>query len=175
MRVTIDIDEEILRILHWMGEGQKASLGKCVSHIVKEVVTRHQQDQDARLAQVVEKKVDAGGLSRKELPEWGKKLVQGQSGLLIESSLIEDIESQWSPLATREGERRIAFLVEELANIEKQPDRYPLAPESVIIGMDVSQAIFADDDSVYRLLFSITGENIRVLQLRHGSRRHVFE
>ncbi len=50
------------------------------------------------------------------------------------------------------------------------PTRYPLAPENAGFSFEVRQLLYGGKPHVYRILFTVEGETVFVLHLRHGRR-----
>jgi plasmid stabilization system protein ParE len=57
-------------------------------------------------------------------------------------------------------------LVNAILSLEKFPNRCPLASESEEIGREIRQLLY----SKYRILFSVTGDVVQVLRVRHTAR-----
>ncbi|MCL1475940.1 type II toxin-antitoxin system RelE/ParE family toxin [Argonema antarcticum] len=57
-------------------------------------------------------------------------------------------------------------LVNAILSLENFPNRCPLASESEEIGREIHQLIY----SRYRILFSVTGDVVQVLRIRHTAR-----
>jgi plasmid stabilization system protein ParE len=58
-----------------------------------------------------------------------------------------------------------------VASLGHQPERCPLAPESLSFGKPIRQLFFgAGNRGTYRLLFVVADESVYVLHIRHGSR-----
>ena len=68
-------------------------------------------------------------------------------------------------------------LVLEIHSLETMPERCPLAPENGRweSELEVRQLLFDRYPSIYRILFTVIDQTVRVLQVRHGSRRYLFE
>ena len=65
----------------------------------------------------------------------------------------------------------------EIRSLSTLPERCPLAPENGRWGseLELRQLLFDRFASTYRVIFTIVGNTVRVLQVRHGSRRYLFE
>ena len=50
------------------------------------------------------------------------------------------------------------------------PSRYPLAPENTGFSFEVRQLLYGRKPHIYRVLFTVQGETVYVLHLRHGRR-----
>lgn len=60
-------------------------------------------------------------------------------------------------------------LLKAFRSLEKNPLRSPLAPESVFFEEEIRQAIYGK----YRILFTLEGETVYVLRVRHGARDYL--
>jgi plasmid stabilization system protein ParE len=67
----------------------------------------------------------------------------------------------------REAARWLDGLERVLLSLRIHPQRCPLAPESSFLGREVRQLLFHR----HRLHFTIERREVRVLHIRHGSRR----
>jgi plasmid stabilization system protein ParE len=59
------------------------------------------------------------------------------------------------------------------ASLAEFPDRCPLAPESARFPFDVRQLFYGRKPQIYRILFTISGDVVNVLHIRHGRRKPV--
>lgn len=57
-------------------------------------------------------------------------------------------------------------LVNAILSLENFPNRCPIASESEEIGREIRQLLY----SRYRILFSVTGDVVQVLRIRHTAR-----
>jgi len=60
-------------------------------------------------------------------------------------------------------------LMKAFRSLEKNPLRCPLAPENAFFEEEVRQLIYGK----YRILFTIEGEKVFVLRVRHGAREYL--
>jgi plasmid stabilization system protein ParE len=60
-------------------------------------------------------------------------------------------------------------LLRAFRSLEKQPLRCPLAPESAFFEEEIRQLIYRK----YRILFTVEGETVFVLRVRHGARKYL--
>ncbi len=60
-------------------------------------------------------------------------------------------------------------LLKAFRSLEKNPLRCPLAPESAFFDEEIRQLIYAR----YRILFTVEGETVFVLRIRHGGREYL--
>jgi plasmid stabilization system protein ParE len=54
-------------------------------------------------------------------------------------------------------------------NLETNPNRYPIADEAVDLGLELRELLYGRRRSVYRILFTIEGETVNVLRIRHAA------
>jgi plasmid stabilization system protein ParE len=64
-------------------------------------------------------------------------------------------------------------LDEAFASLSEFPERCSIAPESSYFPFEVRQLVYGRKPNIYRILFTITGERVVVLHIRHGKRRPV--
>lgn len=69
------------------------------------------------------------------------------------------------------GARWFAALRAAIASLQSLPARCVLAPESRESPVEVRQLIYGRRPHTYRILFSIAGDVVRVLHIRHSRRR----
>jgi plasmid stabilization system protein ParE len=60
-----------------------------------------------------------------------------------------------------------------IASLATFPKRCPLAPETVRFPFEVRQLLYGRKPHVYRILFTIEGDTVIVLHIRHGRRKPV--
>lgn len=61
-------------------------------------------------------------------------------------------------------------LQKAIASLREFPARCPLAPESKDSPFEVRQLLYGSKQHRYRILFTIEGETVTVLHIRHGRR-----
>ena len=62
-------------------------------------------------------------------------------------------------------------LDEAFASLAKFPERCPIAPESARLPFEVRQFLYGRKPHVYRILFTIKGDVVSILHIRHGRRK----
>ena len=60
-------------------------------------------------------------------------------------------------------------LMKAFRSLEKKPLRCPLAPESAFFEEEIRQLIYGK----YRILFTVAGETVFVLRVRHSAQEHL--
>jgi plasmid stabilization system protein ParE len=73
------------------------------------------------------------------------------------------------------GLRWFARLKEAIASLADLPARCRLAPENASVPFEMRQLLYGHRPHIYRILFTIEGEVVYVLRIRHGRRRHLGE
>ena len=68
------------------------------------------------------------------------------------------------------GIRWFLALEDAIASLAVFPERCPAAPENSRFPFEVRQLLFGRKPHVYRILFTIEGESVHVLHIRHGRR-----
>jgi plasmid stabilization system protein ParE len=68
------------------------------------------------------------------------------------------------------GIRWFIALEEAIASLAKFPERCALAPETLRFPFEVRQLLYGRKPHVYRILFTIQGETVNILRIRHGRR-----
>ena len=64
-------------------------------------------------------------------------------------------------------------LREAVASLAHSPTRCALAPENIVFPFEVRQLLYGHKPHVYRVLFTIEGDVVTVLHIRHGRRQPV--
>ena len=64
-------------------------------------------------------------------------------------------------------------LYHELQSLEEMPTRCSRAPESVEVDREIHQLLFGKRRSIYRVLFVVIKDEVRILHVRHGAREHL--
>ena len=80
-----------------------------------------------------------------------------------------DVEEIWAYIAADNPERASQFIHElenQVGPLELFPQRCPLIPENDLLGTEHRHLIFGN----YRTLFRISGKNVYILRILHGSR-----
>jgi plasmid stabilization system protein ParE len=76
-----------------------------------------------------------------------------------------------SQQAEEAGERWFLALREAIASLSNFPARCPVAPENRDSPVEVRQFLYGRKPHVYRILFTVDGDIVQVLHIRHGRRR----
>ena len=68
------------------------------------------------------------------------------------------------------GTRWFKALEDAIASLAEFPRRCALAPESKVFPLEVRHLLYGHTPHVYRILFTIEGDSVFVLHIRHGRR-----
>jgi len=92
----------------------------------------------------------------------------------ITAEAESDAESifEWliSQQAGETGIRWFVALEEAIASLDRFPERCALAPETLRFPFEVRQLLYGRKPHVYRILFTIQGDTVNILHIRHGRR-----
>jgi plasmid stabilization system protein ParE len=92
-----------------------------------------------------------------------------------ESDANAILEWLLSEHAGETGIRWFLALDDAIASLAAFPERCPLAPESARFPFEVRQLLYGRKPHAYRILFTIEGDTVRILHIRHGRRRPLSE
>jgi len=73
------------------------------------------------------------------------------------------------------GIRWFLALEDAIASLANFPERCPLASENARFPFEIRQLLYGSKPHRYRILFTIDGDRVIVLHIRHGRRQHLFE
>ena len=71
--------------------------------------------------------------------------------------------------------RWFAGIIEAINSLEQFPARCPLAPEHGHFPEEIRQLLYGARRDVFRILFTIQGDTVHVLHVRHGAQQHLHE
>ena len=60
-------------------------------------------------------------------------------------------------------------LLTAIRSLRDNPERFPLADEAADLGMELRELLYGRRRSVYRILFTIEGQTVNVLRIRHAA------
>jgi plasmid stabilization system protein ParE len=72
------------------------------------------------------------------------------------------------------GETRLRWfqgLEDAMASLSELPQRCPLAPEDSGLPFEVRHLLYGRKPHVYRVLFTVQGDTVYILHIRHGRRQ----
>lgn len=77
--------------------------------------------------------------------------------------------------APHEAVRWFAGFVEAINSLAQFPARCPLAPENGHFAEEIRQLLYGTRRHVFRILFTIQGDTVQVLHIRHGAQQYLHE
>src|SRR3954452_15976239 len=83
---------------------------------------------------------------------------------------IEEIHDWFVDRSPEWAERWRRGLFKAIQTLKKLPRRCPRVPERESYGGEVRQLLYGKRSSVYRVVFSIEGDLVRILAVIHGAR-----
>ena len=87
---------------------------------------------------------------------------------------LDDIlERLLSQEAGETGLRWFQGLHQAVATLADSPQRCALAPESAVFPFEVRHLLYGRRPHVYRIIFTIEGNTVSVLHVRHGRRQPI--
>ncbi len=87
---------------------------------------------------------------------------------ILQSEEVRERIAERSPAQAARWERRF---FETIESIRKMPRRCPVVPEETErFGEEVRELLCGKRRNIYRILYTIRGDVIRVVAIRHGSR-----
>jgi plasmid stabilization system protein ParE len=93
--------------------------------------------------------------------------------VLITHSAEADLEEAYLWLAERAPQSAVEWyngVLNAFLTLERFPERCPLAPEHRTFKQEIRQLLHGKRHSAYRILFDISGTEVRILHIRHGAR-----
>jgi plasmid stabilization system protein ParE len=88
-----------------------------------------------------------------------------------------DIILTWlTDKAPHRVEKWFSDIKARVETLHQLPNRCHLAPENGLWGSDpIRQLLFTGYPSKYRILFTVAGDEVRILNIRHGARRFLHQ
>jgi plasmid stabilization system protein ParE len=77
--------------------------------------------------------------------------------------------------APQAAARWFAGIVEAINSLEQFPARCPLAPENGHFAEEIRQLLYGARRDVFHILFTIQGDTMHVLHIRHGAQQYLHE
>jgi plasmid stabilization system protein ParE len=96
----------------------------------------------------------------------------------IQPTAAAEIEEAYSWIAGHEPLHALRWLErlhQKVETLTQRPERCPLAGETTAFSVEVRELLFGRRRGVYRILFSISGDTVSILHVRHGARRFLDE
>lgn len=88
-----------------------------------------------------------------------------------ESDAAAILEWLLSQHAGETGLRWFFAMEDAIASLSTLPERCPLAPETGRFPFEVRQLFYGHKPHVYRILFTVEGDTVNVVHIRHGRRK----
>lgn len=98
--------------------------------------------------------------------------------VIVELPAQRDIAEARLWLAEREpdaAERWFNSIYDTIGSLEIFPERCPLAPESKSFSAEIREIFHGRRQHKYRILFTVSENEVHVLHVRHGARRALGE
>lgn len=91
----------------------------------------------------------------------------------------EDLDGNLTWLSTEAPERVEKWFTDlraKIMTLEHMPALCRFAPENGLHGTEpIRQLLFTGYPSKYRILFTVDGDEVRILNIRHGARRYLHQ
>lgn len=94
--------------------------------------------------------------------------------VLVQPLALQDLDEYYQWAAKNAPETAARWLIRfeaELQSLSNNPERFGFAPENGKVSREIRQLLFGKRPNVYRAVFTIDGDTVRVLRIRRGSRR----
>lgn len=94
----------------------------------------------------------------------------------IDPQAVTEIETAFLWLRERAPAEAVEWfnsVHQAIASLQELPERCPLAPENDAFPEEIRQLLYGKRRGAYRILFTVTGDVVRVLRVRHGARLHL--
>ena len=98
--------------------------------------------------------------------------------VIVELPALQDIAEAHLWLAEREpdaADRWFDSIYDTIGSLELFPERCPLAPESKFLNEEIREIFHGRRQHKYRILFTMSENEVHVLHVRHGARRALGE
>jgi plasmid stabilization system protein ParE len=96
--------------------------------------------------------------------------------VIVMPSAQDDLDKAYAWLVLRKPQHASTWyngLLDCLYSLEESPARCPVAPESQDSPDEIRQMLYGDKRHAYRILFSIDGDHVLVLHIRHGAMKNL--
>ena len=98
--------------------------------------------------------------------------------VIILPAAERDIGEAYEWLAEQDNEAAIRWynrLLEVIFSLDTFPERCPLAPESEFLNSEIREIFHGRRQYKYRILFTVSENEVHVLHVRHGARLALCE
>ncbi len=92
----------------------------------------------------------------------------------LQTDAVEDLDAAYQYAASHAPDpaaRWLARFQTALKTLEHNPERCPLAPESLKSSRQLREFSFGKRPFVFRVIFTIDGDNVRILRICRAQRR----
>lgn len=98
--------------------------------------------------------------------------------VLIQPSAEAELDAAYRYRAARAPQaaaRWFAGFVEAINSLAEFPERCPFAPENGHFLEEIRQLLYGTRRDAFRILFTIQGDTVHVLHIRHGAQRYLHQ
>lgn len=96
--------------------------------------------------------------------------------VILQPEAYEGMESAFTHIEQDSPERARAWakgLMEAIDSLAIFPARCPLAPENDNFPQEIRQLLYGKGRQTYRILFTIKGDAVSILLIRHAAQQHL--
>jgi plasmid stabilization system protein ParE len=93
--------------------------------------------------------------------------------VIIQPPALDDLDAAYRWIRERAPEAAARWFngfADALNSLAEFPDRCGLAPENDAFEPEIRQLLYGRKSGIYRVIFTITGREVRVLHIRHAAR-----
>jgi len=94
--------------------------------------------------------------------------------VLLQNLAMKDLEEAYEYAARHAPDAAVAWLdrfQQALATLSRNPQRCPKAPEDRKLSYELREFLFGKRPNVFRAVYTIDGNTVRILRIRRASRR----
>jgi plasmid stabilization system protein ParE len=94
--------------------------------------------------------------------------------VVLQLLAVEDLSEayEWAARAAPQSAGRwLGRFQTALQSLDKRPERCPLAPENRKVDAELREYLFGRRPHVFRVIFLLDGDTVRILRIRRGQRR----
>jgi plasmid stabilization system protein ParE len=98
--------------------------------------------------------------------------------VIILPAAERDIEDAYSWISEQDADAAVRWynrMMEVIFSLDTFPERCPLAPENKFFRTEIREVFHGRRQNKYRILFTVSKSEVRILHVRHGSRRTLGE
>lgn len=92
--------------------------------------------------------------------------------IILQPEAYDGMEAAYTYIEEQSPDRAHQWangLIEAINSLETFPGRCPIAPESEHFSQEIRQLLYGRGSGIYRVLFTIVGDAVSVLHIRHGA------